>query len=186
MMIDMGEGGNLNVLHHWHHWSGNGLDDGCNHWRNDGLLVDLCVALVGDSMGQSLDHGDSWSHIGLMVHSSGSGGNKGGLHHRHNWSHMLHDRHNWSHMMHNWSHNWCDGLHDGHNGLDMLDNGCDDSLIMELGEALVGCGQWCRVHHLGNHWSGGSNHMMLLHKTGSSCGNGGQGTDSELEKKNEM
>lgn len=189
-MVDVGNrGSNCDVLHHRHHGSGDGLEDGCHHWGDDvRLLVDLCVALVGDSVGHSLDNGHSRCHIGLVVHS---GSNKG-LHDGHNWGNMLDHRHNRSHMVHNRSsHNGSDGLHHRHhrhNGLHMFDNGCDDSLVMELGEALVRCGQWSRVHHsadLGNHWSCG-NHMMLLNKTWSSSCNGGQGTDSDLEKKNEM
>lgn len=102
MMVDMGQGGgNFDMLHHWHHWRGNGLDDGSNHWCEDGLLVNLCVALVGDSMGHSLDNGDGGCHIGLVVHG---GRNKRGLHNRHNGSHMLDDRHNGSHMLDDWNH----------------------------------------------------------------------------------
>lgn len=185
MMVDMGNrGSNCNLLHHRHHGRGNGLDDGCNHWGDDvRLLVDLCVALVGDSVGHSLDNGHSRCHIGLVVHS----GSSKGLHDGHNGGNVLDHRHNWSNMVHNWSssHNGSDGLHHRHNRLHMLDNGCDDSLVMELSEALVRCGQWSGVHHsadLGNHWS--CNHM-LLDKTWSSSGNGGQGTDGDLEK-NEM
>lgn len=163
MMVDMGNrGSNCDLLHHRHHGSGNGLDDGCNHWGDDvRLLVDLCVALVGDSVGHSLDNGHSRCHIGLVVHS----GSSKGLHDGHNGGNMLDHRHNRLHM---------------------LDNGCDDSLVMELSEALVRCGQWSRMHHsadLGNNWS--SNHM-LLNKTWSSSGNGGQGTDGDLERKKKI
>lgn len=186
MMVDMGNGGsNCDLLHHRHHGRGNGLDDWCNHWGDDvRLLVDLCVALVRDSVGHSLDNGHSRCNIGLVVHS----GSSKGLHDGHNGGNVLDHRHNWSHMVHNrsCSYNGCDGLHHRHNRLHMLDNGCDDSLVMELSEALVRCGQWSGVHHgadLGNHW--GRNHM-LLDKTWSSSGNGGQGTDSDLQKKNKM
>lgn len=160
MVVDVSNGGNSYVFHHRHHWSCDGLED----WADDGLLVDLCVALVGDGMGHSLDNGH-WSHIGLVVH---------------NGSHMLDNGHHRSHM--------ADHRHYGrhmfdyrHNGSHMLDDGRDDRLVVELREALMGGGNGCTVNHsahLGNNWC--SHHMMFLDETRRSCGNGGQGTDGNL------
>lgn len=170
-MIDMSDGSDGNMLNHWR---GDGLDHGCNHWGDDGLLVDLGVALVGDSVGQSLHNGhgrhiglvlDDWSHV---------------LHNGHHGRHMADNRHHGSHLLDH-GHHWSHLLDNGHHWSHLLDHGRDDRLVVELREALVGGGDGCAVHHsayLGN--DGCCHHMMLLHETRSGSGNGGQGTDSDL------
>lgn len=160
-----------------HHRRGNGLD----HWGCDeGLLVDLGVALVGDGMGQGLQHGhsghmvDSGSHIGLVVHNGShvlNDGHNGGSHMVNNGSHMLDHRNHWTHS-----------LDHGNGRNHMLHHGSEHSLVVELGEALVGSGNGSRVHdssHLG-HNGGRHGHMVLLNESRSGSGNGGQGTDGNL------
>lgn len=198
MMVDMGQGGSGDSLHH---------RDGGNHWGDEGLLVDLGVALVGHGVGQSLHDGhgshmvdgshmlddrnhrshmvDDWSHWSNGLNNRNHGGHmvdygsnwSNGLDDGNHWSHGLDDGNHRSHMFHNWNH-WSHSLDDGNSRHHMLHHRSDHSLVMELGEALVGGGDWSS--HFGDDRSHG--HMVLLNESRSSSGNGGQGTDGDLRK----
>lgn len=187
-MVDMGEGGSGDGLHH---------RDGGNHRGDEGLLVDLGVALVGDGVGQSLHDGhgshmvdgshilndrnhrghmvDDGSHWSNRLDNRDHGGNR--MDHRSNWSNGLDDGNHRSHMLHNRNH-WSHGLDNGNSRHHMLHHWSDHSLVMELGEALVGGGH--RSCHFGDDRSHG--HMVLLNESRSSSSDGGQGTDGDLRK----
>ncbi|KAH8283358.1 hypothetical protein KR054_009305 [Drosophila jambulina] len=152
-------------------------------------------------MGQGLQHGDSGhmvdsgSHIGLVVHNGShlldNGHNGGGSHMVDNGSHMLDHRNNGSHSLDNGNgrnhmldhrNHWSHSL-DHRNGRNhMLHHRSEHSLVVELGEALVGSGHGSRVHHSAQlgHNGGSHGHMVLLNESRSGGSNGGQGTDGNL------
>lgn len=175
MMVDMG---------HWSSGDGDSLDHRSNHRGDDGLLmVHLGVALVGDGMGQSLYHGhgghmvDSGCDVGLVVHHGHS------LDDGNHWSHVLDHGHDGSHMLDHRNH-WSHSLNHGNSWHHMLHHGSEHRLVVVLGEALVGGGQWGTVHHgtyFGHNW--GDGHGVLLNESRCSGDNGGQGTDSNLNLK---
>ncbi|KAH8300779.1 hypothetical protein KR059_007425 [Drosophila kikkawai] len=75
---------NGNGLNHWSSVDSNGLQDGSNHWLDDGLAVHLGDALVGHSRRSGVHNGTNFGQDWLMDHmmgldqTSAGGGNQEG------------------------------------------------------------------------------------------------------------